>query len=306
VSRNGDGPSPMSVEVRLDDTTVRVPQGSTILEAARAAGVEIPTLCYHETLAPIGACRMCVVEVEGSRTLVAACERSVQEGMVVRTDSARVRTSRRMVAELLQTEADTSRAPDVLRCAGEYGAEPERWEREIDAGIAKQSEPKVDNELYVRDPDRCIMCYRCVEACGEQVQNTFAIAVAGRGHEARIDTGFDLPLPESACVYCGNCVAVCPTEALAFKAEFDLKESGAWRPERQSVTQSTCPYCGVGCQIEVHVQEGRIFKATAPLDDPTTRGYLCIKGRFGWEYVHAGLIDEEGGRATDDSDSLEE
>lgn len=299
-----------TVEFTLNGKRVRGPAGSTILDAAKEAGVEIPTLCYHDALEPIGACRMCVVEVEGSRTLVPGCQRQLEPGMVVRTDTERVRKSQQMVVELLQTETDTTRAPRILEYAETYGAAPRRW------GVLKPADDeateaekghvrghvrpglKIDNELYVRDLDRCILCYRCVEACGEQVQNTFAISVAGRGSGAHIDTGFDSVLPDSACVYCGNCVAVCPTEALVFKTEYDMKECGTWRPESQSVTQSTCPYCGVGCQIELHVQENRIVKATAPFDDPTTRGFLCIKGRFGWEYVHAG---QDGARTEDGS-----
>ncbi len=285
-----------TVEFLLNGKPVRAPLGSTILQAARTAGVEIPTLCYHEALEPKGACRMCVVELEGSRTLVPGCQRRVEAEMSVRTDTPRVRKSQQMVVELLQTETDTSRAPQITAYADTYGAAPERW-RDVQAK-SQESGPfdsserprlKIDNELYVRDLDRCILCYRCVDACGEQVQNTFAISVAGRGAAARIDPGFDLDLTESACVYCGNCVAVCPTDALIVKGEYEMKERGSWRPDEQQVTQSTCPYCGVGCQVEVHVQDNRIVKVTAPFDDPTTHGFLCVKGRFGWEYVHAGL-----------------
>ncbi|BAS26457.1 2Fe-2S iron-sulfur cluster-binding protein [Limnochorda pilosa] len=279
------------VEIRVDGREVRVPAGATLLDAIRAAGGDVPTLCYHETLEPIGACRICVVELEGSRTLVPACQRRAEPGTLVRTDTERVQTSRRMVAELLQSSADTSLAPDVERYGRAYGSRPERWRPLLDGAqeVEAPTPARVDNDLYVRDLDRCILCYRCVEACGEQVQNTFAIGVAGRGYGARIDAGFELPLPESACVYCGNCVAVCPTEALVFRGEYEMRRAGTWDEARQHVTTTTCPYCGVGCPIELHVQDNRIVKATAPVDDPTTHGYLCIKGRFGWAYVHAGL-----------------
>ena len=144
---------------------------------------------------------------------------------------------------------------------------------------------KVDNELYVRDYSKCILCYKCVDACGEQYQNTFAIHVAGRGFDARISTEFVVELPESACVYCGNCIAVCPTGALMFRSEHELREAGEWREEDQTVTQTICPYCGVGCNLELHVQDNAIVKVTSPDDHDVTRGNLCIKGRFGFQHV---------------------
>ena len=123
---------------------------------------------------------------------------------------------------------------------------------------------KVDNELYVRDYERCVLCYKCVEACGVDAQNTFAIAVAGRGFDARISTEFAVPLDESACVYCGNCIGVCPTGALMFKSEHDMREADTWDEEAQTVTNTICPYCGVGCELEVHVQDNEIVKVTSP------------------------------------------
>jgi predicted molibdopterin-dependent oxidoreductase YjgC len=146
---------------------------------------------------------------------------------------------------------------------------------------------KVDNELYVRDYSRCVLCYKCVEACGDDAQNTFAIAVAGRGFDARISTEFAVDLPGSACVYCGNCIGVCPTGALMFKSEHDLREAGAWDETGQTVTTTICPYCGVGCNLELHVQGDEIVKVTSPLDHDVTSGHLCIKGRFGFEFAQA-------------------
>jgi predicted molibdopterin-dependent oxidoreductase YjgC len=144
---------------------------------------------------------------------------------------------------------------------------------------------KVDNELYVRDYSKCILCYKCVEACGVDHQNTFAITVAGRGFGAHISTELDVPLPESACVYCGNCVAVCPTGALMAKSEFDLREAGDWREEEQTEVDTVCPYCGVGCNLTLHVQDDAIVKVSSPDDHDVTRGNLCIKGRYGYRYV---------------------
>lgn len=280
-----------TLSLEVDGEPVRVPEGSTLLEAVRAAGKDVPTLCYHPVLEPIGACRICVVEVEGSRVLVPACIRRAEAGMRVWTDTPRVRLSRRMVTELLQSSTDASLAPELQRYAAEYGARPQRWEPFRQGDVSPRPAPKLDNELYVRDLDRCILCYRCVRACGAEVQNTFAIAVAGRGLGARIDPGFDLSLPESACVFCGNCVAVCPTEALVPRTQFEMRRAGTWDESRQRVVTTVCPYCGVGCKLELHVQDNRIVRVTAPLDDPITRGFLCVKGRFGWTYVHAGSGD---------------
>jgi predicted molibdopterin-dependent oxidoreductase YjgC len=143
----------------------------------------------------------------------------------------------------------------------------------------------VDNELYVRDYGKCILCYKCVDACGEQWQNSFAITVAGRGFDARISTEFSNPLPDSACVYCGNCVEVCPTGALSFKREYDKREDGTWDESRQTATTTVCTFCGVGCNLTLHVQDNEIVKVTSPHESSVTHGNLCIKGRFGWQHV---------------------
>jgi predicted molibdopterin-dependent oxidoreductase YjgC len=144
---------------------------------------------------------------------------------------------------------------------------------------------KVDNELFVRDYGRCMLCYKCVEACGSDAQNTFAIAVAGRGLGARISTELDTPLDDSACVFCGNCVGVCPTGALMFKAEADLRAQGQWDESKQTVTDTVCSYCGVGCVLSLKVQDNRIVGVTSPSDSSVTGGNLCVKGRFGFSFV---------------------
>jgi predicted molibdopterin-dependent oxidoreductase YjgC len=269
------------VEVSIDGRPVSVTEGSTILDACRRLGIETPTLCYADTLTPVNVCRVCVVEIEGARVLAPACSRKVEPGMVVQTNSERVRTSRRMVLELLGSSVDLSTAPDAQRYSSEYGALPKRH-GEVQT-VAQP--PKIDNDLYMRDYSKCILCYKCVEACGVDHQNTFAIAVAGRGFEARISTEFDVTLPESACVYCGNCIAVCPTGALMPTSEFTLRQEGTWDESAQSEVDTVCPYCGVGCNLTLHVQDDAIVKVTSPDDHDVTRGNLCIKGRFGFEFV---------------------
>ena len=296
-----------TVTLAIDGDAVQVAKGGTILDACRAAGIDTPTLCYADNLTPVNACRVCVVELEGSRVLVPACSRPAEDGMVIHTDSERVRHSRRMVLEFLGSSVDLSIAPRVEGWMERYGADPGRFgppappaaagdrdarepghhhDPDDDRAATVAQPPKIHDNLYVRDYARCILCYKCVEACGEDAQNTFAIAVAGRGFDARISTEFDVDLTRSACVYCGNCIGVCPTGALVGKIEFDLRAAGEWDESRQSVTTTVCPYCGVGCNLELHVQDDRIVRVTSPQDHSVTEGHLCIKGRFGWQHLY--------------------
>ena len=270
------------VELQIDGRKLFVSEGTTILEAARQLGIETPTLCFLENLTPVNACRLCVVELEGSRVLVPACSRRVEAGMAIRTDSERVRLSRKMVLEFLASSVDLSTWPAFAGYSTRYGADPSRFGKDT---VTNAQPVKVDNELYVRDYGKCVLCYKCVQACGVEAQFTFAIGVAGRGFGAHISTEYEIPLPESACVYCGNCIGVCPTGALMFRSEFEMRRGGNWDEARQSRTDTICPYCGVGCDLTVHAQDGRIVKVTSPLDHSVTNGHLCIKGRFGWQFV---------------------
>jgi predicted molibdopterin-dependent oxidoreductase YjgC len=294
------------VTFTLDGEEVRAVEGSTILDACKSGGKDIPTLCYGETLTPVNACRVCMVEVEGSRTLVPSCSRKVESGMVVKTDSDRAKHSRKLVLELLGSSVDLSIAPNVAGWMEQYDAKPERFGPPAAANEAgardnakagEHHDPhghdaatvhqpaKIDNELYVRDYSKCILCYKCVDACGEQWQGTFAIAVAGRGFDAHISTEYAVELPDSACVYCGNCIAVCPTGALIFNSEFTKRAEGTWDEAAQTQTTTICPYCGVGCNLTLHVQDNEIVKVTSPSDHSVTHGNLCIKGRFGFQHV---------------------
>lgn len=311
-----ENPEPATVEITIDGTKTHVPATATILEACRGLGIDTPTLCFLENLTPVNVCRICVVELAGARTLVPACSRQVEPGMDIATDSPRVRLSRRMVMEFLASSVDLSTAPQALDYARRYGAETGRFgpptkpsgpnERDArepghhhvshEPGSETVNQPvKIDNDLYVRDYAKCILCYKCVEACGEDAQNTFAIAVAGRGFDARISTEANVPLPDSACVYCGNCIGVCPTGALMFRSEFEMRQAGTWDECRQTVTDTICSYCGVGCTLSLYVQDNRIVKVTSPIESPVTHGHLCIKGRFGFEYVHGGLDEPAEG-----------
>ncbi|HSJ43293.1 MAG TPA: 2Fe-2S iron-sulfur cluster-binding protein [Euzebyales bacterium] len=301
--------SDRTVTITLDGTEVEVAEGATLLDVCRDESIDTPTLCYSDVLEPVNVCRVCVVEVEGSRPLVPACSRRAEDGMVVHTDSERVRHSRKMVLELLGSSVDLSYASDEVQGwmdryqvdSGRYGppasvsANGDRDTRKVHPGhhgpvngfaaetVAQPS--KIDNALYMRDYSRCITCYKCVEACGEDAQNTFALTVAGRGFDAGIATEYDVALGDSACVFCGNCIGVCPTGAIMFRSEYELREAGLWDGDAQEVTRTVCSFCGVGCNLELHVQDNRIVKVTSPQDHDVTRGHLCIKGRFGYDYV---------------------
>jgi predicted molibdopterin-dependent oxidoreductase YjgC len=227
--------------------------------------------------------------------------------MVVNTANDRVRHSRRLVLELLGSSVDLSTTPQVPEWLDEYDAEPARFGEpatytggardQLDPGehepgdgsrAATVHQPdKVDNDLYVREYSKCILCYKCVDACGDQWQNTFAINVAGRGFDSQISTEYAAELPDSACVYCGNCVEVCPTGALSFKTEYDMRAEGTWDESKQTQTTTICTYCGVGCNLTLHVQDNSIVKVSSPHDHSVTHGNLCIKGRFGFQHVQS-------------------
>lgn len=275
-------PPRRTVELTVDGKPLAVPEGTTLREACDALGIETPTLCWAEHLTPVNVCRICVVEVEGARTLAPSCSRQVEPGMKVLTDSPRVRNARKVVLELLGSSVDMSLSETFVKYAQRYGALPERFGPKAET---KAQPVTVDNELFVRSYEKCMLCFKCVEACGSDAQNTFAIAVAGRGFEARISTEHEVALPDSACVFCGNCVGVCPTGALMFKAEHDVREAGKWDEAKQTVTDTICSYCGVGCTLTLRVQDNRILRVTSPSDSSVTGGHLCVKGRFGWGFV---------------------
>jgi predicted molibdopterin-dependent oxidoreductase YjgC len=270
------------IALTIDDQEVVVPEGTTILQACGGKGGDIPTLCYGDTITPKNACRVCMVEVEGSRVLAPSCSRQVEPGMSVKTRSDRVDHARKMVLEFLGSSVDLSLTAGIDKWNAEYDADPTRYGPQAET-VAQPV--KVDNDLYVRDYAKCILCYQCVDACGEQWQNSFVIDIVGRGFDARVSTENDVSLPESACVYCGNCIQVCPTGALMFKSEFDMREAGTWREEQQTQTDTICAFCGVGCNLTLHVQDNSIVKVTSPPDSAITSGNLCIKGRFGFQHA---------------------
>ncbi len=211
-----------TVHMTIDGHSVAVPAGTTVLEAADALGIYIPRLCHHPHLTDNALCRLCVVEWEGARTLVPACVAKVREGAVVHTHSERVLRARRTILELLFSAADLSDTPEIVAYAQTIGVNPERF-----ADGERIEHPIYDdNPFYIRDYNKCIMCNRCVQACGNDMQFTYALTVGGRGFHTHVDTFFHRPLPDTSCVFCGNCVAVCPTGALVGKTEIEMAITG--------------------------------------------------------------------------------
>lgn len=221
------------ITVTIDGQSVTTHAGATILEAAASVGVVIPTICFHEACTANALCRQCVVDVEKQRLLQPACIAQVADGMVVQTRSARVERSRRTILEMLNSAVDLSDAPHLQQQMVDYQADTERFP----GAEQRSSEPVDDNPMYVRDYAKCILCWRCVQVCAEDAQYTFAINFSGRGFETQIGTFFDQPMPETSCVFCGQCVGVCPTGALKPRREW-LLEQGKTPDEIMQMTRS--------------------------------------------------------------------
>ncbi len=208
------------VTVTIDGRQTSVPADMTVLEAAATVGLHVPRLCYHPRLTPPAVCRLCVVEWEGARTLVPACVARVRDGAVIHTDSERVRRARRTILELLHSAVDLGEAPEILALGEAIGADPHRF-----ADGERRAFPVYeDNPFYVRDYDKCVLCWRCVQACGDDMQFTYALSLGRRGFHTHIATFFGAPMPETTCVFCGNCVGVCPTGALKGLEEYLLEQ----------------------------------------------------------------------------------
>jgi NADH dehydrogenase/NADH:ubiquinone oxidoreductase subunit G len=220
------------VTLMIDGQSATVPGGTTIHKAAKSIGLDVPTVCYHDHTTSNALCRVCVVEVEGQRLLQPGCIVQTIDGMKVKTRSERVDRSRRTIIEMLGSAVDLSDAPEIQAMAMEYHADFHRFEGE------KREHPVIDdNPMYIRDYSKCILCWRCVQVCAEDAQYAFAINFEGRGFETSIGTFFDKPMPETTCVFCGQCVGVCPTGALKSKREY-LLEQGNTPDEIMAATQT--------------------------------------------------------------------
>lgn len=263
-----------TVMLTLDGAPVEARPGETLLDVARRHGVALPTLCHQDGMRPAGNCRACVVEVDGERTLAASCCRAVQDGMKVRTATERVRRAQQMVLELLS--ADQPREPHTLRSELAYWREALRLPKpRFEAH--EPPPPDLSHPAIAVRLDACIQCMRCVRACREEQVND-VIAIAGSGPSTRIAFDLDDPLAASTCVACGECVQACPTGALA-------PANGAARVVADREVDSVCPYCGVGCQLTYRVKDERIVEVVGR-DGPANHERLCVKGRYGFDYVH--------------------
>ena len=269
-----------NLNVTIDFKKVQVPEGSTVLDAARVAGVYIPTLCDDPLLEPFGACRLCVVEIDGYRGLPTACSTPVVEGMVVNTSSATIAANRKTTMNLLLSDhpLDCQHCVSNMRCelqdvAAFVGVREQPFEGERRAYDIDESNP-----FYGRDLEKCILCGKCVRACDE-IQGRQAIHFGYRGFATKITTPFDMPMWDSTCESCGRCVDMCPTAALYDKAAL---KTGLPTGE----TDTICPYCGVGCGLTLETRDGKIINARGNRENETNQGHTCVKGRYGWEFIH--------------------
>lgn len=211
-----------TVTLTIDGQAVTVPQGATILDAAATIGATIPTICYHPTLTPPAICRLCTVEVEKQRVLQPACVAPVVEGMVVKTNSERVQTGRKVLLELLASTVDLHDAPEIQAHLKQCGADASRFA----GGVSRQNKFEVynDNPFYIRDYSQCVMCWRCIQVCADDVQHTYALTWGERGFNSHVATFYNEDMPDTTCVFCGNCVGVCPTGALKGVIEWQMEQ----------------------------------------------------------------------------------
>ncbi len=270
------------IRLMIDGKAVLAKPGETVLQAARRAGIAIPVLCEHPALPPSGACRICLVEIENLRALQPACTFLVSEGLVIQTQSPRVRSARKFTLEMLLSDhplecmtCEAAGECSLQDLAYEYGVTGNRFR-------GKQHHYPIDtsNPFIIVDRNKCILCGLCVRAC-QHINGVEAISVFHRGFNAYIGFGADGGMQDSLCEFCGSCVAVCPTAALWPKMSI-----GQGRPWQVKKVDTICSYCGVGCKITLHVKDNRIIRVEGAWDGPANHGWTCVKGHFGYDYVH--------------------
>lgn len=272
-------------EMKLNDKTVQAKDGETILDVAAREGVKIPTLCHDDRLDPMGSCRMCLVDVTGQRRLEPACAFKVREDMEIQTESERITKHRQWLLSFYM--ADHELAEDGL--PKQRGAGNQLRDHVESYGSAAplppihaKREAREDANPYIHfDPEACILCNRCVRYCDE-VEAVSAITLAGRGSKTTIATADQIGLLDSTCEMCGGCIATCPTGAMTEKPSLESVIAN------EEVTRTTCNFCGVGCQLNLHVTDDKVVRVTSPEPGETVNdGNLCIKGRFAYEFIHS-------------------
>lgn len=270
------------VKLIIDGIEVETQAGTTIMETADQMGIEIPRLCYDPELSIYGGCRICVVEVEGMRNLQASCCTQAQPGMVIHTKNDRVIEARREILSLMLADhpqncmtCDKMGDCDLARYCYEYGVEKSRFERSKPVYLIDDSNP-----FIIRDPNKCILCGKCVRACTE-VSGIGNLSFAFRSNRTKVATAGDLPYIDSDCTFCGACVAVCPTGALV---ERSMHGKGRrWETEK---IKTTCSFCGTGCNFDLVVKDEKVIGVQSNPSSEVNGRSLCVKGRFGWDYIY--------------------
>lgn len=269
----------------LDGQEVTFTEGETLYEVAERHRKEVPTLCFDPRLEPFGGCRMCVVEVEGIRNPVASCTTKAEAGMVVTSSSEDVERYRTILTEMVVSEnREVDVDPLSGYASGELAQLADRYEARTGRFQGKQSgHSRTDdvNPFIARDYDLCISCYRCVRVCAER-EGDYAISVMNRGFETQITTEFEGHLKDSQCTFCGQCVQTCPTGALADKKALRDKD----REGDIEKTRTICPYCGVGCSVDLMTKTGKLVGVQPAMDGPANLGALCVKGQYAFDFVH--------------------
>ena len=283
------------VTLTINGKETQAKKGTSVLQAARELGVDIPTLCYDETLSEFGGCRMCIVEIQGSNKLVASCSERVREGMVVFTETERIVETRKDILGLILSNhpVDCLTCEKVGNCdlqdlAYRYGVRGPSF-----IGETKHYEIDSLNPVMERDQSKCILCGKCVRVCAE-VQVSHVIDFAGRGFNSKIAAGLDLPLSKDNCRLCGQCISVCPTGAISNK---QLQGIRPWEVEKVT---TTCPFCGTGCNFDLNVKDGKVVGVTPNPDSAVNGSELCVKGRYHTDFINspdrltAPLIKKDG------------
>lgn len=275
----------MSDKLQIDGIEVSFSDGETVLEVAQRHQKDIPTLCYDPRLEPFGGCRLCIVEMEGARNPVASCTTKAASGMVIHTSTDTIEAYRKTLLEMLMSE---NREVDVHPLRGYASRELvnlcDKYEikgTDIEGTISGTSKTD-DNPFILRDYELCISCYRCVRVCAEQ-EGDHAINVMNRGFHTQITTEFDGLLKDSACTFCGQCIQTCPTGALADKKA--LRAIDEVLDGTLDKTRTICPYCGVGCSVDVLSKNEKIIGIHPAMDGPANQGALCVKGQFAYDFV---------------------
>jgi len=277
-----------TAKLTIDGREVEALPGQTILEAALQAGIHIPNLCYDQRLTPTGSCRLCLVQIEGQQGLHTSCTRKAEAGMVVHTETPELVEARRDVLELLLSEhrvactsCDKNGECLLIEYSYRYQADERRYGAYVSPG--PQANYTAGNKTIQYDPEKCIRCQRCVKICSEVVMAD-ALTMKERAAGTVVSTAFNMELNDSTCVLCGSCVSTCPTSAM-----YDQDALGLGQCKDLVKVRTTCAYCGVGCQLDLNVNRatGRLVRGTSVPGCVPNDGNLCVKGRFGFQFVHS-------------------